>query len=678
MWVRLKHMKKMLKPKNIAVIGASDKRKKIGNILIRNLKSKNNKIKIFPVNRRHKIIEGLRTYFSILEIKSKIDLAIIVVPAIFVSEVLEECVDAGTKNIIILSAGFSESGKEGEKREREILKMAKKNKLNILGPNCLGFVNASDDINASFAKKEIRSGEIGLVSQSGAFVTGLLDVAKEEEIGFSKIITLGNKIVLDEVDALKYLAQDSETKIIGLYLENIKRGRLFFNTVSNISQKKPVLILKAGNSEKVQKAILSHTGAMAGESAIIEKVFQETGVISFDNLGNFWQTLKTLNNFKILQNDKIAILTNAGGPGVITADLIDKAPFLDFYDFSKKEKEFLKKNLPEASSVENPIDILGDADSRRYEKSLDNLIKIKNLGAVLVLVTPQAQTDVGNILKKITEKNQQASFPVFPILIGEKRRGVFQFPAEIVGALDQLAKFKINQKKSKKTKPEIPSFNFGVSSKIKKHLIEAKKENREVFFYEEAFDLNEYYEINTLKAIEVGVESEFYPDFSSLVMKVDDPAFLHKMAQGGVRTGINNQKDFKKEFKAMRKKFKKEKIIVQEQVEKGIEIIIGLKKDLNFGPVLLCGIGGILTEIIDEKLLWILPTTKEEIKKDLNNSKIAKIFKKESLKIDDLVNEVNKVGKMGWKNQWLKEFDINPMFFYKDKNPIVVDVKVKI
>jgi len=671
-------MEKMLKPKSVAVIGASDKRKKIGNILVRNLKNKKSKIKIFPINPRHKIIEKLKTYSSVLEIDDKVDLAIIVIPAKFVIEVLEECVSKKIKNVIIISAGFSESGKKGDRREQEILEIANKNNLNILGPNCLGFINASDKINASFAKKEVKSGGVGLISQSGAFVTGLLDVAKKGEVGFSKIITLGNKTVLDEVDSLNYLAKDSKTKIIGLYLENIKRGRMFLNTVSKIIQKKPVLILKAGNSKKVQKAILSHTGAMAGENAVIKKVFQEAGVVDFENIANLWQTLKIFNNFKPIVNEKLVILTNAGGPGVVATDLIDQSEFLDFYNFSEKEKKVLKKQLTYASSVENPIDILGDADSERYENCLEIFKKIKGVGGVLALITPQAQTDVDNILKKIAEKNQKFPFPIFPILIGEKREDTFQFPVEVINALNQMSKFKINQKINKKVKPERPSFNFGNSSKIKKHLTEAKKENRKVFFYEEAFDLTNSCNIKTSKATEINSKSEFNPAFKVMIIKVDDPAILHKMAQGGVKTGIENQKDFKKEFKLMRKKFKKEKIIAQEQVDKGIEIIIGIKKDPNFGPILLCGVGGILTEIIDEKILWILPVNKEEIKRDLKNSKIAKIFEKESLKLDQLAEEINKVGKMGWKNSWLKEFDINPMFFYPDKKPLAVDVKVKL
>lgn len=667
-------MQTMLTAKAIAVIGASDKKGKIGNILVRNLKNKKYKGKIYPINPRHKIIEGLEVFTSVLEIEKKIDLALIAIPAEYVLDMVEECVKKKIKDIVVISAGFSESGDAGKKREVELKKVAEENKLNILGPNCLGFINTNNKINASFAKKNVPEGEISLISQSGAFVTGLLDIAKEEEIGFAKIITLGNKAVLDEINFLNFLEKDSKTKVIGLYLENINRGRLFYNTVARITKKKPVLILKAGNSEKVQKAILSHTGSMAGESAVVKKVFQETGAVYFENLITFWNALKILNNHKKIKNNNLVILTNAGGPGVVATDLIEQVKNLNLYNLTEGEKNKLRKNLPPAVSVENPIDILGDADVERYKKTLDNLTKIRKIGGILTLITPQAQTDVENILKTINDKEKKVGIPIIPILIGAKRNKVFQFPWEVIETLNLL---EIENDSEKKTKNNPPEFSVSAPAKIRVLAERAKMQKRDTFFYQEALELTKYYQINSLKASLVKDDFKFPTKSQKLIMKVDDPGVLHKVAQGGVKTGIENQTELNKKLKELRKKFKKEQIIVQEQIEKGIEIIIGLKKDPSFGPVLLCGIGGILTEIIDEKLLWILPVNKDEIKKDLKNSKLGKIFEKEELNLDELVNEISKVAKVGWQNNWIKELDINPMFFYKDKNPIAVDIKVK-
>lgn len=664
----------MLTAKAIAVIGASDKKGKIGNILVRNLKNKKYKGKIYPINPRHKIIEGLEVFTSVLEIEKKIDLALIAIPAEYVLDMVEECVKKKIKDIVVISAGFSESGDAGKKREVELKKVAEENKLNILGPNCLGFINTNNKINASFAKKNVPEGEISLISQSGAFVTGLLDIAKEEEIGFAKIITLGNKAVLDEINFLNFLEKDSKTKVIGLYLENINRGRLFYNTVARITKKKPVLILKAGNSEKVQKAILSHTGSMAGESAVVKKVFQETGAVYFENLITFWNALKILNNHKKIKNNNLVILTNAGGPGVVATDLIEQVKNLNLYNLTEGEKNKLRKNLPPAVSVENPIDILGDADVERYKKTLDNLTKIRKIGGILTLITPQAQTDVENILKTINDKEKKVGIPIIPILIGAKRNKVFQFPWEVIETLNLL---EIENDSEKKTKNNPPEFSVSAPAKIRVLAERAKMQKRDTFFYQEALELTKYYQINSLKASLVKDDFKFPTKSQKLIMKVDDPGVLHKVAQGGVKTGIENQTELNKKLKELRKKFKKEQIIVQEQIEKGIEIIIGLKKDPSFGPVLLCGIGGILTEIIDEKLLWILPVNKDEIKKDLKNSKLGKIFEKEELNLDQLVDEISKVAKVGWQNNWIKELDINPMFFYKDKNPIAVDIKVK-
>ncbi len=669
----------MLNPRSIAVVGASDKKNKIGNILIKNLKNKKYTGSIFPINPRHKIIEGLKVHSSLAEVDKKIDLTIIALPAFLVLSIIDDCIANKIKNIVIISAGFAESGADGARREAELKKVAEENELNILGPNCLGFVNTHKNINASFAKKEIPAGNVGLISQSGAFITGLLDIAKEEDLGFSHVISLGNKTVLDEIDFLKYLADDPKTKVIGLYLENIKKGRLFYNEVSRITKKKPVLILKAGSSQKVQEAIMSHTGAMAGEIDVLKKAFREAGALYFENIANFWQTLKIFNNHKLPQNNKVVILTNAGGPGVIATDLIENKNNLDFYNFSAKEKEKVQKKLPVAASVENPIDILGDADSKRYEILLDELIKIKKIGTILALITPQAQTDTTNILQIIKKKEIKSPFPIIPILIGAKVKNAFQFPREVIDALEQLNNFQQFQENISKIKKEPLKFSVLASAKIKDFVNIAKEEKRGVFFYEESLELMRYYGINALKAPLIDADFKISKIPKKLVMKIDDPKILHKMAQGGVITGIKGPQEFKSNLQKLRKKFKNQKIIIQEQVEKGTEIIIGLKKDSNFGPVLMCGIGGILTEIFDEKFLWILPVNKAEIKKDLKKSKLKRIFEKEELNFNSLVEEIEKVGKVGWQNNWIKELDINPMFFYKDsKKPLAVDIKVKI
>jgi len=670
-------MEKMLKPRSIAVIGASDKKGKIGNILIKNLKDKDYTGKIYPVNLRHKIIEDLKVYSSVTEIKNKVDLVIIAIPATPALLALEECAEKGVENVIVISAGFSESGVEGKKREKELKRVAQENGINILGPNCLGFINTDKHINASFAKKEVSVGDVGIISQSGAFVTGLLDIAGESEIGFSKVVTLGNKTMLDEIDFLEYLANDPKTKIIGLYLENIERGRDFYNLIAKITPKKPVLILKAGSSEKVQKAILSHTGSMAGETAIIKKSFQDSGALYFNDLASFWNTLKIFCDHKRPLDENIAILTNAGGLGVVTADLIEQSK-LDFYNFSKTQKTSLRRSLPPAASVENPIDILGDADSERYTDSLEALSKIKDLGAVLVLITPQAQTDTDNILKSIKTAETKSKFPVIPIFIGKDHPNLFKFPGEGVSSLSRAVVFEKNKLKTRVQKKSPEKMNVLSSAKVRGFAVRAREDNRNIFFYSESLELMRYYGVNSLKAVEVDEDFKVSSIPGRLVMKVDDPGLLHKAAKGGVKTNIRSKSDFKKNFKQLRRTFKEEKIIIQKQAEQGAEIIIGLKNDPSFGPVLLCGVGGILTEIIDEKLLWILPVTKKEIRRDIKTSKIGEIFKKEGLDLESLVNEVAKIGKIGWQNNWIKELDVNPMFFYSDGGrPLAVDIKVK-
>ena len=417
---------------------------------------------------------------------------------------------------------------------------------------------------------------------------------------------------------------------------------------------------------------------MAGESSVTRKAFQESGALYFEEIEKFWQTLKIFNNHKPLVNNKLVILTNAGGPGVLTTDLIEDSGKLELFDFSKKEKEDIKENLPLAASVENPIDILGDADSLRYESCLKDLTKIKKIGGILLLITPQAQTDIKNILKVAKESERKMTCPVIPVLIGERQEGAFQFPTEAVAGLEKTLEYNEVLQKEAGEKKEQPKFNVLASAKVRGIVNNAREEERNIFFYNESLELMRYHNVRALKAEIIENRLKLPVKTKSIIMKVDDPAILHKAAHGGVITGIKNAEEMKEAFEKMRKVFPKERIIFQKQVTKGNEIIIGIKKDLNFGPVLMCGIGGILTEIFDEKLLWILPVAKKEIERDIKNSKIGKIFQKEGLNIDELVEEVSKVGKIGWQNSWLKELDINPMFFYPDKKPLAVDIKVKI
>ncbi|MDZ7611773.1 MAG: acetate--CoA ligase family protein [Candidatus Moranbacteria bacterium] len=683
-------MQKLLEPKSIAVIGASNKKGKIGNILLKNIKNSQYKGKVYPVNPKHYKVEGIKAYPSVSDIEDDIDTAVVALPAELVVQVVEECAwrESPIQNIIIISAGFSEIGDEGKEREDELVQLAKEYDLNILGPNCLGFINTEKDLNASFASQGTPKGGTAIVSQSGAFVTALMDMALDENLGFSKVITIGNKTVLNEGDFIDYLAQDKQTKAVGFYLESISDGRDFRNKLLALSKRKPVLILKAGNSKKVKKAIQSHTGSMAGELDAARAAFEEGGALLSENIASFWGAIKVFNELsrgRQMKNNEGVIVTNAGGPGVITTDLIEKSASLSLYDLPEKAKEDLSKNLPAEASVENPIDLLGDADPSRYDKTLKQLNKNSSPGFVIALITPQAQTDIKGIMDVLEKNKNKLHYPVFPVIMSSVqnrggKKGSWEFPSRLLGALEEKFKYdKISQTSGKVKKPQKAS----QSEKAKQATVIYKKasaKKRKVFYYNEALDTAKIYEINGQPAYEINTKYKL--DNLKVnhqgILKIDDPGVIHKTAQGGVVSGVENKNQLKKAGRKLWKKFPGSKLILQKQIKPGKEFIIGIKKDPAFGPLLMCGLGGVLTEIFDEKIIWVLPAEKTEIKEKIKDSVIFEIIKKEGLDIQELTDLAYKAGNLGWENPWVEELDINPVFLYQDRPAVAVDIKVKI
>ncbi len=686
-------IEKFFNPKSIAIIGASDTKGKIGNILLENLQNGGYQGKIFPVNPKHDKIGDLECFESVLKVKSAIDLAILAVPADYVLSVVKDCQkkENPIKNIIVISAGFSEIGKEGAERENALKKIAKENQINLLGPNCLGVINTAGDMNASFARKEIKKGEIGLVMQSGALVTALLDLAEKENFGFSSIVTLGNKTCLDENDFMEYFLKDEKTKAVVFYLENISRGLEFKQKLAELAKKKKVFVLKAGRSEKVKKAIQSHTGAMAGEFEIVKNAVEESGGIYFENIADLVNALKMFSGYKHTRNNKVVVITNAGGPGVIAVDLIEQNEKVELLELSIAEKEQLKRFLPLASSVGNPIDILGDAVSERYEKVLEEVSVNEKVGAVLAIITPQAQTDIEKIAEVIKNANEKCQFPIIPIFIGgksaelaekiliDKGRCNFKFPIFAVEALSVLLPKKDNSARNLVGKKE--EINPERQTKVKEIFEKVLAEKRNGLFYEEASSLVDFYGIETNKIIYLEkekdidkIDEELFP----LVMKVDSPQIVHKDAEGGVILGIVNRENLKSAYEELREKFGEERILIQRQIPAGLEIILGIKKDASFGNVVMCGLGGIFAEVLDEKILWFDDANKSQIKQTLLSSKIGKIFIKKRLEIDDLVGCVHNLCKVSFENNQIKELDINPIMFYNNLKPIAVDVKIMI
>lgn len=680
-------MKKILNPDSVAIVGATDTEGKIGNILLKNI-SQNENIKIYPINPKHERVGGLEAYASVLDIEREVDLAIIAVPAKFVNQVVRDCAwkSFPIKNIVIISAGFSEESEEGAQREEELKELAKENELNIVGPNCLGVINNTENFNASFAGKNIANGGVGLVMQSGALTTALFDMAAGGNFGFSLVTTLGNKAIVNENDLLDYYRQDEETKIIALYLEDIANGKEFAKKLAETSKVKPVVVLKAGVSEKAQAAIQSHTGAMAGDAAVTKEVIESNGGIYCSNLQEFAGVISLLNSFSLPANKDVAIVTNAGGPGVVTTDIIESDSKLKMFEFSPEMQAEIESNLPSESSAKNPIDVLGDAMDDRYRTVLELLRKVHGIGAILVIVTPQAQTPIEEIAQVVIDTNEELAIPVIPIFMGGvasykaeqylAKRGLssFRFAYSAVRAIEKALDF-ANAKKSGRLGREVDTSAF---DNLAKDVIvdKVEQEGRRVFYYDEATELGKKFGLSILPATYLINNASEYQGEYPVVLKLDSPNILHKNAKDALFLYIKNEEELEEKRAQLAESFPGERMLVQPMIHAGFEVIIGIKENESFGHVLMVGLGGIFTELFDTKLLWLLPATEEDIKDKIENSMLGKILKKQKIDLDQVVSEAQRVAKLSMSNKEVKELDINPIMLYQKEDPMIVDIKI--
>lgn len=682
-------LEKLFNPKSIAIVGATDEKGKVGNAICENILNLGYVGNVFLVNPKHEELLGKKCYHELSEIKEEIDLAMIVIPAKFVPEVIKKSSEK-IKNFVIISAGFSETGEEGAEREKALIEIAKKNDLNILGPNCLGFIMPKIKLNASFAGGLPKTGNISFVSQSGALISAILDISKNEGLGFSNIISVGNKMQLDESDLFEYLNQDPETKVIGMYLEGIKDGKKFQELAGKLSRNKPVVILKAGKTEKAKKAISSHTGALAGSEDIIQALFKKSGIIPAESLDEFLNLIKLISLTQVPKNASAVAITNAGGPGVLTTDAFAGSE-MRLAEIPNETKTELRKFLPSESSVENPIDLLGDAQEDRYEKVLEVVSGGESDSAICVL-TPQENTPVEKITEKIIQFKNKTDKKIITVFLGGEKikkslkilndAGVSNFssPEKAVNALNKYYSWNLFKKAAAE---DYEANERGVSERrglILKIIGKVRSENRKVLFFSEAKKVMDIYSIKTVDFQEIDPRSDLEIDFP-LVIKVDSEKVLHKTDKEGVIVNIKDEKDLKEAYERMSLNFPGEKIILQPMEKIKTELILGIKKDETVGPVIVFGLGGIYTEIFKMVDFIIPPVSVQEIEKMLSKSPIKFLFRENRGQKPYNLGEISQIlfnfSLLATENPEIRELDINPLLIYNDNSPaLAVDVKI--
>jgi acetyltransferase len=678
-------------PKSVAVVGASAEKGKVGNDLILNLKN-NFPGKIYPVNLKKKEIEGFKSYPSILVIPDNVDLAIISIPAKFVPSVLEECGKKNCKNVVIISAGFKEIGQDGKELELKLKAIAKQYEIRVLGPNCLGYLSTILPINASFAGDWPITGNVAFASQSGALGTAILDKAQAQQLGFAYFVSLGNKVDINEIDLLNFFATDEKIKVILMYLEEIENGTEFLKVASKVSKKKPIIVLKAGKTEAGQKAVSSHTGSLAGSARAYSAAFAQAGVIETDGIDDFFNLAEGFSYQPLPKGNKIGIVTNAGGPGILLTDLLSSSS-LNLADLSEKTKSYLKQNLPAAASVHNPVDILGDAKPDRYVLAVEAVLKDPSVDTLIVLLTPQKMTEVEETAKAIGLINQKSDKPIFLCFLGEASIDKFyptfhdnnlpqyDAPIEVVKVISQMHRYYLWQTQKELAGPKVASMKNQASLQLVNNTELTEKEIREILIPQK-FSFNKAKFITDDKEGIAYANKIGYP----VVLKVVSVDVIHKSDVGGVQVNIKTDQELSQAFADMKQKInsklpaaKIKGFLVGEMV-KGFEIILGMRQDNKFGPMVMVGAGGVYTEILKDTAVRIAPITQIEALAMIKELKIYDLLAgsrgQKEYDILALADLIVKLANFSLSYPEIKEIDLNPVMLQeKGEGYLIVDAR---
>jgi len=690
-------------PDSVAVIGAAREEEKVGHIILDNIINSGYKGKLFPVNPNADEIHGIKCYHSVLDIPGDLDLTIIAIPVQFVLQVLEECSKKNTKWSIIISAGFKETGIEGTKRERQLIEKAKEYGIRILGPNCLGIIDTECPINATFTPNIPPMGKIGFISQSGALGTAILDWAKTNKIGFSKFVSLGNKADISENDLFDDWENEKDTEVITAYLEGVKYGREFMKISSRVSKKKPIIVIKSGNTDAGARAVSSHTGTLAGSARAYEAAFKQAGIIRANTIRDLFNYATAFSYQPLPKGKKVAIITNAGGPGIMATDECEKNDIL-LASLEKETIDGLKEFLPEAANFYNPIDILGDALADRYKKTLEVVIKDNNVDAIVMLLTPQAMTQPYRTARAIVEVIGKSGkdIPVAASFMGgaevkkavrflaEKNIPNFDIPEEAIDTLKVMMEY--TDWKSKKEFP-IESFDVDKES-VERVFGRCRAEGR--------LELGEMEAREILKAYGIRVpEAELASDIDEakeiakrigypLVLKIVSPNILHKTDVGGVRIGIGNEKELEEDYDEILFHVRKyipdaniRGILVQEFIKDKKETIIGMSEDTQFGPMIMFGLGGIYVEALKDVSFRIAPLSRQMAGEMIEEIKTTKLLKgtrgEDPSDIESIIEIILKVSQLVIDFPEIIEMDINPLFVKKQgEGSIAGDARIRI
>ncbi len=682
-------MDRLFSPRSIAVIGASRDVHKVGTVVLKNHLT-GFKGRLFAVNPHATRILGVPCYPSVSSIGQQIDLAVIAVPAVYVAQVLEDCGKAKVPYAVVLSSGFSESGQDGRKLEEEFARIAVKNKIRVVGPNCLGLIAPSTGLNTSFVSKMPHDGDIAFISQSGALCSAILDWSLSEGFGFSKFISIGNKADLQEAEFLRYLADDPATKVILLYIEGLHDGRAFMEACSYARSKKPVLVLKGGRTAAGANAAKSHTGSLTGSDDVYTTAFKQCGALRVDTTRQLFDIGRALAKLGVPNDGSVAILTNSGGPGILASDSAE-ASGLSLAKLSAKTTKQLSSFLPPQANIHNPVDVIGDADAQRYLRALETTITDKSVGSVIALMCPQKMVDMGLVSEGIVRASHK--IPIVTCFMGGasmrsarqafKLGGVphFENPEEAAEALAIMHRF--HSLKSARWK-DVHSQQ--AKSKAGTLISGAKDAGRDSLLEIEGLRLVKDYGITAIAADLAPTKQEALKAAKKIgypvVFKISSPDILHKTDAKGVILNIADHHAAQKAFETLASSAKKARarfagVTVQPMVN-GSEVIVGMNRDPQFGPVLLFGLGGVLVEVIKDVSRRVAPVTLSDAKKMIETIKASKLLHgyrgREQCDTSSIANALVALSDIALAHPEISTIEINPLMVSK-RGAVAVDVR---
>lgn len=695
-------LKEFFEPKSVAVIGASTNPDKLGHSVLKNLVQGgySKEGALYPINPSADEILGLAAYASVLDVPGTIDLGVIVIPYTYVPEALRTCGEKGIPAVIIISAGFREAGKDGLERELELIEIAKEFGIRLIGPNCLGVIDTFTPLNASFSAGTPPKGPMAFMSQSGALGTAVLDISLAGRLGLSKFVSLGNKADVDEIDLLHAWRGDPNTRVIMIYSEGMANGQEFINTARQVTAEKPVVAIKSGVTQSGSRAVSSHTGSLAGSEQAYRAAFRQAGVLRVESMQSLFDVALALGYQPALPGDRIAIITNAGGPGILATDALERSG-LSLARFENETMIDLAKYLPDAASAANPVDVLGDARADRYLFALETVVADPNVDGILVVLTPQAMTEIEATAEVVGEISKRIDKPIIASFMGEAQvdSGVdkleafrvpnYPFPERAALAFKAMSDY---QRIRKRPKPEYK--HFQADTKTTTEVLDGvRAQGRLSIGDAEARQVLSAYDFQIPRS-EIAASPDDavviarkigYP----VVLKIASPDILHKTDVGGVKVGLDNAESVRDAFELMvyraQRYLPQARVwgcLVQEMVPAGgQEVLVGMNRDPQFGPLVTFGLGGIYVETLKDVTFRVAPVSVQEAEQMLKEIRAHAILDgvrgQPALDKAAIIEAILKIAQLVQDFPEILELDINPLMVYpKGQGAIAIDMRL--